>query len=49
MKSAVRTQRHCIAARFTTATAGDQVRELITAETADLSSDDQAPLSAAGH
>jgi len=27
---------------------GDQVRELITAETADLSSDDQAPLSAAG-
>ena len=28
---------------------GDQVRELITAETADLSSDDQAPLSAAGH
>jgi len=28
---------------------GDQVRELITAETADLSSDDQAPLGAAGH
>jgi len=28
---------------------GDQVRQLITAETADLSSDDQAPLSAAGH
>ena len=28
---------------------GDQVRELITAETADLSSDDQAPLSAADH
>ena len=28
---------------------GDQVRELITAETAALSSDDQAPLSAPGH
>jgi hypothetical protein len=28
---------------------GDQVRELITAETADLSFDDQAPLSASGH
>jgi amino acid transporter len=33
----------------TLALTGDQVRQLITAETADLSSDDQAPLSAADH